>query len=88
MHISIFPTLRESHPKIVLNILAVGWDQRTHLNIFFFVFVYFVLLSVFRHLILNISRLSFNGEKKKKKKLCKKQTNKMEKKKSIKELQI
>lgn len=70
MHISIFPTLRESHPKIVLNILAVGWDQRTHLNIFFFVFVYFVLLSVFRHLILNISRLSFNGEKKKKKKLC------------------
>lgn len=63
MHISIFPTLRESHPKIVLNILAVGWDQRTHLNYFLF-FVYFILLSVFRHLILNISRLSFDGEKK------------------------
>lgn len=73
MHISIFPTLRESHPKIVLNILAVGWNQRTHLIFFLFFFISFCFQ--FRHLILNISRLSFDGEEKKKN-MCKKQTNK------------
>lgn len=59
MHTSIISTREKSHPKIVLNILAVGWGQRIHL-------IFFVLLVVFRHLILTlfiISRLSFNGKK-------------------------
>lgn len=51
MHISIISTRKESHPKIVLNILMVGWEQRIHL-IFSFVFFIFILLVVFRHLIL------------------------------------
>ena len=50
MHISIISTRKENHPKIVLNILAVGWEQRIHLILFFSFF--FILLVVFRHLIL------------------------------------
>jgi len=73
MHISIISTRKESHPKIVLNVLAVGSEQRVHL-MFVFVFssFHFLLLVVFRHLIIltlfNISRLSFNEKKKKEQK--------------------
>jgi len=57
----------KSHPKIVLNILAVGWGSEDTSNFF----IFFILLVVFRHLILTlsyvlISRSSFNEKKKRK----------------------
>jgi len=55
MHTSIISTRKtknKSHPKIVLNILAVGWGSEDTSN--FFV-SFFILLVVFRHLILTLS---------------------------------